>query len=72
MIQITLTPEQVQAICDATGDVEMIDGAGNRIGYVHPLFTRQELAEAKRCAASSEERRTTVQVLERIRALEQK
>jgi hypothetical protein len=70
MIRITLTPEQVRAISNAPGEVEMVDGAGNRIGYVRPLFTRQEIAEAKRCAESNEERRTTAQVLERIRALE--
>jgi hypothetical protein len=70
MIRITLTPEQAEAIVTSGQEVELVDPNGNRVGKVVPPFTTEEIAEALAASKSDDERRTTAQVLERIRSLE--
>jgi hypothetical protein len=70
MIRVTLTPEQAEAIVTSGQEVELVDPDGNRIGTVAPPFTAEEIAEALAAGRCNDERRTTAQVLERIRSLE--
>jgi hypothetical protein len=74
MIQITLDDDQVQAVQQAAGAVEILDRRGVLIGYVtRPgSFTPAEIAEAQKRASWQGPWHTTEQLLARLHALEQK
>ena len=73
MTQLTLNDEQVQAIRQAPGDVELRDRSGIVVGYVtrRALATPEEIAEALKRAASPGPWHTTEQFLARLHALQQ-
>ena len=72
MVKIVVTEDQEKIIAEANGGVEIVDAAGNRLGFFARPFTDEDIAIARQRAASDEPRRTTEQVLERLKSLEQK
>lgn len=71
MVQIVVTPDQARAIADAKDGIVFVDAHGNRLGYFARPVCEEEIAIARQRAASDEPRRTTRQVLERLKSLEQ-
>ena len=71
MVQIVVTPDQARAIADAKDKIEFVDAQGNRLGFFARPVSEDEIVIARRRAASNEPRRTTQQVLERLKSLEQ-
>jgi hypothetical protein len=72
MLQIVLTDEQAKVVATALKPVQVRDGQGNALGWINPVWTEEDIAEAKRRLASDEPRYTTAQVLEYLRSLEKK
>lgn len=70
MVKIVVSEEQAKAIAEAKGSVEIVDSSGNRLGFFARPFTDQDVAVARQRASSDEPRRTTKQVLERLKSLE--
>lgn len=71
MKQLVLNEEQVKVLTEARRQVELRDNDGGLIGYLHfSLFTRAEIEEAKRRAASPGPWYTGEQVQSRLQALE--
>ena len=68
MTVIVLNDEQVHALNESTGDVELQDAKGHSLGIVTHSFTPEEIAEAKRRARSGGPCLTTKELLERITA----
>jgi hypothetical protein len=68
---ITLDDEQAKLIAEASGIVEIRDREGNRLGYVAHRFTDSDIALARARLASDEPRLTTLEVLDRLRSMEQ-
>ena len=52
MIQITLTPEQLAMLDEATETVEIVDGRGQVFAKLECGFSEAEIAEAGRRAAN--------------------
>jgi hypothetical protein len=71
MAHIILNDEQARVVASALHAVQVRDGKGNVLGYIPPIWTEEDIAEAKRRLASEEPRYTTAQVLEHLRSLEQ-
>ena len=71
MVKIVVTDDQAKAITEAKGGIEIVDAAGNRLGFFARPFTDQDVAIARQRAASDEPRRTTQQVIDRLKSLEQ-
>lgn len=72
MQQIILTDEQAEVVASALKPVAVCDGKGRVLGTIAPIWTEEDIADAKRRLASDEPRYTTAQVLEYLRSLEQK
>ena len=77
MVQIVATDQQADLLRSVTGDCEIVDSEGRRLGHISTapagrseLFTDDEIAAARRAAASDQPRRTTRQVLDRLSRLE--
>ncbi len=70
MVKIVVTEDQARTIVEAKDSVEIVDAAGNRLGYFARPFSDEEIAIARQRAASDEPRRTTQQVIERLKSLE--
>ncbi|MEK6261206.1 MAG: hypothetical protein AABP62_21610 [Planctomycetota bacterium] len=66
MTVIVLNDEQVKALNESAGDVELQDASGHSLGVVSHSFTAEEIAEAKRRARSGGPWLTTKELLERI------
>ena len=71
MVKIVVTEDQAKAIAEAKESVEIVDAAGNRLGFFARPFTEHDIAIARERAASNEPRRTTQQVIERLKSLEE-
>ncbi len=73
MTQLTLNDDQVAAIRQSAGGVELCDRSGAVVGYATPraIATPEEIAEAHRRLASNEPCYTTAEVLDYLRSLEQ-
>lgn len=77
MIRIVLTDEQAEAIAAASEPIDLVDGSGRMLGRMTPPprheLTPEEAAEIaeikRRMACDDGTRRTTAEVLERLRAL---
>ena len=69
---IVIDDQQAKIIAEATDWVEIRDRNGRHLGYVAHGFTEEDLAVARRRLASGEPRRTTREVLDRLRSLEQR
>jgi hypothetical protein len=70
MPQIMLTEEQAKQVAEAREPIQVCDARGNVLGYVSPLWTEEEIADARRRLASDEPRYTTAQMLDHLRSLE--
>ncbi len=71
MVKIVITEDQARAILEAEDRIEFVDSAGNRLGFFARPFTDHDISIARQRAASNETRRTTQQVLQRLKSLEQ-
>jgi hypothetical protein len=72
MLQIVLTDEQAKVVTTALKPVQVRDNHGNSLGWIQPIWTEEDIAEAKRVLASNEPWYTTEQVLAYLRSLEHK
>jgi hypothetical protein len=72
MPHIILTDEQAKIVASALQPVQVKDAKGNILGSIPPIWTEEDIAEAKQRLTSDEPRYTTAQVLEYLRSLEQK
>ncbi len=72
MVSIVVTAEQAKQLGNSAEPIEIVDQAGNRIGYYSQLFMNAEIAEAKRRSESESGGRTTQEVLDRISRMESK
>lgn len=70
MTRIVLNDEQAAAVSLVLEPVHVFDSKGNVLGVFTPIWTAQEIAEAKRRLASDQPRLTTAEVLEHLRQLE--
>ena len=71
MTVIVLNDEQVQALNEASGDVELQDRTGHSLGLVSHSFTTAEIEEAKQMSRTNGPWLTTKELLARITAQEQ-
>jgi hypothetical protein len=69
MIQIVLSREQVTAIRDAVGGIELLDSEGHPIGIVSTGVTAEDLRIVRERMASNEPGLPLQDLLERLRAL---
>jgi len=72
MVQIVVTPDQAKILTDAEDCVEIVDAHGNRLGFFARPFTEQDIAVALKRATSDEKRKSTREVTERLKSMEQK
>ena len=68
MHHIVVDDEQAKLISESTGDIEIRDRNGKRLGYVVHGFTEEDIAIAKRRMVSDEPRYTTQQVLDHLQS----
>ena len=71
MIQIILNEDQLKAVQDAAGSVELRDQRGRIVGYVSRPPSAAVIAEARRRLTSEGPWYTTQQVLDHLQSLEQ-
>jgi hypothetical protein len=72
MPENVLNDEQAQVVTATLQPLQVRDRNGSVLGVFLPIWTEHDIAEAKRRLSSKEPRYTTAQVLETLRALEQK
>jgi hypothetical protein len=72
MNQIVLTDEQAKAVASTLKPIPVRDSKGALLGTFTPIWTEEDIADAKRRLASDEPRYTTAQVLDYLRSLERK
>ena len=71
MVKVVVTEDQAKVIAAAKEGVEFVDAAGKRLGFFARPFSEDDIAIARKRAASDEPRRTTQQVIDRLKSLEQ-
>ena len=71
MVKVIVTEDQAKAIAAAKDGVEFVDASGNRLGFFARPFGEDDIAIARQRAASDEPRRSTQQVIDRLKSLEQ-
>ena len=69
MTQIVLPREQADIVARAIEPIQVCDPNGELIGYIDPVWTREDIDEAKRRIASNQPRYTTAQVMEHLQSL---
>jgi hypothetical protein len=67
MVHIVLNDEQARVVASALQPVQVRDSQGNVLGILPPIWTEEDIVEAKRILASSEPWYTTEQVLAHLR-----
>jgi hypothetical protein len=72
MPQIILDDEQAKLLASSLKPVEVRDRQGNLLGVIPPLWTEEEVADAKKRLASDEPRYATAEVLEHLCSLDMK
>jgi hypothetical protein len=72
MPEIVLTAEQARVVEGSLVPVVVRNVNGAVLGSLPPIWTAEDIADAKRRLASDEPRYTTAQVLEHLRSLESK
>ena len=70
MPQIMLNDEQARVLETALQPIEVLNSKGKLIRVIPPIWTEQDIAEAKKALASKEPRYTTAEVLSYLRSLE--
>jgi hypothetical protein len=71
MLEIVLTDEQAKVVATALKPVQVRDNKGHLLGVINPIWTEEDIAEAKRRAASPGPRYTGEQVQRRLQALQE-
>lgn len=71
MVRMVVTSEQAQILTTANEKIELFDDAGNRLGVVARPISEADVALAQKRAESNQPYRTTKEVLERLKSLEQ-
>jgi hypothetical protein len=71
MLQITLTAEQTKVVASALKPVQVCDANGNVLGSIAPVWTEEDVADARRRLASDEPRCTIAEMREFLRSLGQ-
>jgi hypothetical protein len=69
---IVLNDEQAKVVAKALEPIQVRDGKGNVLGNISPIWSEEDIKEAKRRLASSQPRYTTSQVLDHLKSLESK
>lgn len=69
MPHITVDAEQAKIIREASGDIEIRDPSGRRLGYVSHGFSAEALGKAKERVASAGPWLTTGEVLDHLQSL---
>ncbi len=69
MTRIVLTDEQAKVVAAATEPVPVCDARGNVLGFLNPVWTEEDIAEAKKALAAGGPWYTTEQVLAHLRSL---
>jgi len=72
MPHIVLNEEQAKVVATALQPVQVQDAKGNHLGTIPPIWTEEDIAEAKRALESKGPWYTTEQVLAHLRSLEPK
>jgi hypothetical protein len=72
MPEIILTEEQVQVVASALAPVQVRDSKGNVLGTLAPLWTEEDIAQARRALDENQTWCTTDQVLAHLRSLGEK
>lgn len=70
MTQIVLTDEQASILAKALKPLRVVDARGNCLGTFTPLWTEEDIAEAKRRLAANEKWYTAAEVLAYLHSLE--
>ncbi len=70
MPHIVVDNQQAKLISEATGDIEIRDPQGRRLGYVAHGFNGRDIAIARQRLESDHPRYTTREVLDHLRSLE--
>lgn len=71
MQRIVLTDEQTKLLAAATEPVPVCDRHGNVLGFLGPVWTEEDIAEARKALATNSPWYTTDQVLAHLRSLGQ-
>lgn len=71
MIRIVLNDDQVKAVEDSSGTVELRDSRGRLVGYAARSSSSEDIAAAKARLCSDGPWYTTAQVLGHLQSLEQ-
>jgi hypothetical protein len=69
MPHIVLNEEQAKIVATALEPVQLRDAKGYVLRTIPPIWTEEDIAEAKKRLASDEPRYTTAQVLAYLRSL---
>jgi hypothetical protein len=69
MHDLILNEEQARVAAGSLHPLQVRDARGNVVGTFSPIWTEEDIAEAKRRLASHEPRYTTAQVLDYLKAL---
>jgi hypothetical protein len=69
MPHIVLNDEQAKIVATALRPVQVRDSKGNVLGQIPPIWTEEDIADAKRRLASNEPWYTTAEVLARLHSL---
>jgi hypothetical protein len=72
MAHIVVDEAQAKIISESSGDIEIRDRHGKRLGFVAHSFTDVDIAIAKKRLSSTEPRYTTPEVLRHLESLEKK
>jgi len=72
MTQIVLTDEQAAALIASQGKVRLCDSGGKTLALAEPIFSDEEIAEARRRAAAPGVWYTTEEVLAHLHSLDSK
>jgi hypothetical protein len=69
MVQIVATPDQAKILAESSESIEIIDANGKHLGVVERSFTEEDIRIALERKNSTTPRRTTQQVLDRLKSL---
>ncbi len=70
MPHIVLNDDQARVVTAALQPVQIRDSKGNILGIIPPIWSEQDIADAKKRLASNEPRYSMQQVLDHLRTLE--
>lgn len=69
MVELVVTPEQAKLLAEANDSVEIVDGNGNRLGFLARPVLDRDVATASQRAEAAQPGRRTAEVLDRLKNL---